>query len=414
MKDNMTMAFHNRAYIIFYKSLLLCLFLLIFSSGAYAKETKVADLPKEAIKAMYLGQQALQDKKFDETIKVLSEYMAVAKEKIPLAAYQMLGYAWYEKGDAEKTRQMYEKAHFAYPANAEMLQNYTILTYETGDLNKAAKLFEQLYALKGKSDKKLLYQASGIYYQAENFKEAKRVLKQLLASKGKYNPKWYEDMIAICLELDDWKSAEKWSKRFLDLEPWQHRYWRLLAQIRLDREEYKQAVSALEIAYRLENAKTTEWAELGDLYLYLNAPLMAIRCMKTAYGNDIPNKKKIRIAQIYARTHRFDKGIKYLNDAFKSKPSAKILFEKGRMLYDAMRYKEAIKAFEACTKMDPKFGDAYIVAGFAAWNMNDFSKARSSFAGASTLPKFRLQANDAVSVLDDLMEAAKVNNPGTE
>ena len=132
---------------------------------------------------------------------------------------------------------------------------------------------------------------------------------------------------------------------------------------------------------------------------------MAIRCLKTAYGENIPHKQKIKIAKIYARTQRFEKGIEYLDAAYKAKPSAQLLFEKGRMLYDAMEYKKAITALEQCIKMDPEFGQAYILAGFSAWNISDFKKARSSFAGASTLPKFRTQANDAVTVLDDLMAA---------
>jgi len=387
-----------------YHTIFIALFFFMIIPCVQAK-TKVEDLPKEAIKAMYLAQQALQDKKFNNAITALTEYMKVAQEAIPLQAYQMLGYAWYEKKEPEQTRQVYEKAHKAYPKNEEMLQNYTILTYETGNLLKAGQLFEKLYILKGRKDKKILYQASGIYYQSENFKEARRVLKELLTSKGEPEPRWYEDMIAICIELKDWKNAEKWAKTFLEKQPGQAKYWRLLAQMRLDREEYKNAVSALEIAYRLKKAQSTEWAELGDLYMYLNAPLMAIRCLETAYGNNIPHKQKIKIARIYARTQRFEKGIEYIDKAYKAKPDPQLLFEKGRMLYDAMEYKKAIAALEECTKIEPKFGQAYILAGFAAWNIKDFKKARSSFAGASTLPKFRAQANDAVLVLDDLMAA---------
>ncbi len=379
-------------------------FILSLMIPCVQAKTKVEDLPKEAIKAMYLAQQALQDKKFDDAITALTEYMKVAIKAIPLQAYQMLGYAWYEKKEPEQTRKVYEKAHKAYPKNPEMLQNYTILTYETGNLLKAGQLFEKLYRLKGSTDKKILYQASGIYYQSENFKEARRVLKELLSSKNP-EPRWYEDMIAICIELKEWNHAEKWAKTFLEKNPAQAKYWRLLAQMRLDREEYRSAVSALEIAYRLKKAQSSEWAELGDLYMYLNAPLMAIRCLETAYGKNIPHKQKIKIARIYARTLRFDKGIKYLNEAYKAKPDPQLLFEKGRMLYDAMEYKKAIATLEQCTQKDPKFGQAYILAGFAAWNINDFKKARSCFAGASTLPKFRTQANDAVTVLDDLMAA---------
>ncbi|MEN8210100.1 MAG: tetratricopeptide repeat protein [Thermodesulfobacteriota bacterium] len=392
-----------KAYKLFLKTL--CIFMVLFFAFNAQAGTKVADLPKEAIKAMYLAQQALQEKKYDETIIVLEEYMKEATKPIPLPAYQMLGYAWYEKKEPEKTRQVYEKAHKAFPDNAEMLQNYTILTYETGNLLKAGQLFEKLYRLKGSTDKKILYQASGIYYQAENFKEAKRVLTQLLNSKGEKESRCYEDMIAICLELKDWLTAEKWAKTYLEKDPAQARYWRLLAQMRLDREEYKAAASALEIAYRLENAKSAEWRELSDLYMYLNAPLMAARCTQKAFGNNIPEKQKIRLARIYARTQRFDKGISYLNAAYKENPSAQLLFEKGRMLYDAGRYKEAIEVFAACTKMDKKLGNAYILAGFAAWNIKAFEKARSFFAAATVLPKHREQANDAVLVLDDLMAA---------
>ena len=141
--------------------------------------------------------------------------MKVAKEAIPLQAYQMLGYAWYEKNDPEQTRRVYEKAHNAYPENAEMLKNYTVLTYETGNLLKAGRLFEKLYKLEGSKDKKTLYQASGVYYQSENYNEARRVLKELLSSKGKIEPRWYEDMIAICIQTKDWKHAEKWTNIFL-------------------------------------------------------------------------------------------------------------------------------------------------------------------------------------------------------
>ena len=34
---------------------------------ASAQETKVSDLPKESIKALYLGQQALKEKRYDES-----------------------------------------------------------------------------------------------------------------------------------------------------------------------------------------------------------------------------------------------------------------------------------------------------------------------------------------------------------
>ncbi len=85
--------------------------------------------------------------------------------------------------------------------------------------------------------------------------------------------------------------------------------------------------------------------------------------------------------------------------------TAELYYEKGSLLYDAMRYKEAIGALEMCAKLDPNHGQAHLLAGFAAWNLSAWEKSRSSFAKATTLPKFRDQANNAVMVLDDLMAA---------
>jgi len=387
-----------------------CVVIVSLFSSATAAATKITDLPKESIKALYLGQQALQEENYDEAIKVLTEYMAQAKEPIPLPAYQMLGHAYYQKQDPENACKAFEAAHNAFPQNPEMLQNYAILTYETGRFVAAARLFEKLYALKGKSEKKILYQAAGMYFQAEKLQEAKRVLNELLTSEGEPNPKWYEDMIALCVDLEQWNDAEKWAKEFLERQPERSEYWRLLAQMRLDREEYKPAASALEIAYRLDNPKKSEWLELADLYLYLNAPLMAIRCMEAGYGSEIPYDKQLKIARVYARTRRFDEAIAKVDDAYRKNPTATVLLEKGRLLYDAMRYPDTIEALEACVKIDPKQGEAWVLIGFAAWNLKKWDKARSAFASASTLPKYREQANDAVAVLDDLMEVFKRSN----
>jgi hypothetical protein len=55
--------------------------------------------------------------------------------------------------------------------------------------------------------------------------------------------------------------------------------------------------------------------------------------------------------------------------------------------------------------MDPQYGQAYILTGFAAWNVKQWERARSAFVKASVLPRFRDQANDAIGVLDDLVTA---------
>jgi len=54
-------------------------------------------------------------------------------------------------------------------------------------------------------------------------------------------------------------------------------------------------------------------------------------------------------------------------------------------------------------RMDPKSREAFMVMGFAAWNLKEWERARSAFSNASQLPKYREQALQGVAVMDDLI-----------
>ena len=71
MKDKITMTFDNiTKKILCYTIFTVFIFSLMIP--CVQAKTKVEDLPKEAIKAMYLAQQALQDKKFNDAITALT------------------------------------------------------------------------------------------------------------------------------------------------------------------------------------------------------------------------------------------------------------------------------------------------------------------------------------------------------
>jgi tetratricopeptide (TPR) repeat protein len=388
-------------------ALVLCLMVFVVPTAFAEKKEgdKKPDLPKDALKALYLAQQAINDKKYDEAVRELNKYLDTAPEKAPLVVYMMLGHCWYQQGNRVEARKAFGKGHDAYPKDRDVLLNYAVLSYETEQFSEAGKLFEKLYRIKEQKERKILFQAAVAYYQGQDLKKAKGALAELLESGDEPDPKWFDMIISICVELKEWQEVERRIVDFLRLIPAQAKYWRLLAQIKLDREDYKAAAGDLEIAYRIELPSDKEWLDLADLYLYLNAPLMAIRCMEEGYKGSIPPEGYRKIADAYARTQRFDFAVKYLDEAFKKDPTARLLFEKGRLLYDAMRYKEAIEVLKECVRMDPKSGEAFMVMGFAAWNLKEWEEARSAFSNASQVPKYREQALQGVAVMDDLIGA---------
>ena len=179
----------------------------------------------------------------------------------------------------------------------------------------------------------------------------------------------------------------------------------MLSQVRLDKNDLTTGTSDLEIAYRIEVPKRQKsWGNLGELYHYVGAPLMEARCWKEAYKGDDDPKGYIRLAKAYKDALRYDEAVRVLDEGIKKNPnSAEILFEKGLLLYHAARFKDSIEAFKQCVKVDRKRGDAYTYMGFAAWSLKDWDEARTAFANASRIPKYKNQANSAMEALKPLI-----------
>lgn len=384
---------------------ILCL-MFVFIPFVVAQEEEEEKLPTEALKALYEAQMLMNEDQPDAAIARINEYLGTNPPDIPARVYMMLGNFWYAKENFEETRKAFEKAYEIDPTDDNALRNYAAMTYQTERFADAAVLFEKLYEIEDPRKPRTLFNAASAFYQVEDLKNAKRVLERLLTLPVTPEPQWYQLIIEVSYALEQMADAERYILEFLTLNPLQSNYWSLLSQIRLDRNDLNKGTSDLEIAYRIEEPKRqNQWGNLGELYRYVRAPLMEARCMEKAYeGNDEP-KGYIRIAKAYEDALRYDEALKTLNEGIKKNPgSADLLFEKGLLLYHAMRFREAIEAFRECVKLDRKRGEAYTLMGFAAWSMKDWDGARSAFADASRIPKFSAQAKGAIESLDKLIE----------
>jgi len=394
---------------VLYLVLILCL-VFVFVPFAIAQEGEKEEekkLPTDALKALYEAQLLMTEDKVDEAIALLNEYLATRPPDVPAQVYMMLGNCWYSKENFEETRKAFEKAYELDPTDVVALRNYAALTYQTERFIDAAVLWEKLYEIEAPAKPRTLWQAAGAYYQAEDLKNSKRVLVRLLGLPGTTpDPQWYRLIIEVCYALEQIADVERYVLEFLTLDPLQSYYWSLLSQIRLDREDLMKGTSDLEIAYRIEAPKRqNQWGNLGELYQYVSAPLMAARSWEEARKGDNEPIGYIRVAKAYETALRYDEAIKALDEGIKKNPrSADLLFEKGLLFYHAVRLREAIEAFKECVKLDPKRGEAYIFMGFSAWSLKDWDEARTAFSNASRIPKYRTQANSAMEGLDSLIK----------
>ncbi|MEE8398783.1 MAG: tetratricopeptide repeat protein [Desulfobacterales bacterium] len=383
-------------------------------SGAQEKEPE--KLTKEAQTALYTAQEAIKVEDYAGGRQILMDFLAALRlknsanpdqpEMIPTVLYLMLGHTYYAEENLVEAQKVFKTGYEADPSDENMLLNYAITTYETEMFTEAAPLFERLYEVKEKKDAKFLHQAAICWYQVENFDEAKRILKRLIALPGDPKAEWYQMIINICMELEQMDEAEGYIRQFLAMVPLNADYWRLLAQMRLNKEDYKGGAGALEISYFIKTPKKAKnWEDLADLFAYLNAPLRSAQNLEKAYKSEgAPTKveKRLQLVEAYARALRVEKAVDHLDKIIAEKPTTKLYLEKGKLLYDALRVKAAIVALDQAIKLDRKNGEALVLKGFAAWDLKDWKTSRKAFTAASQIKKHRLQAEDAIAVLDDL------------
>lgn len=388
--------------------MLVLMFGLMPFSMAKKKEAKKDEgLTSQARLAIFKAQTAISEENPDEALAILDKYIATQPPVVPLPVYELIAYIWLEKQDFEQARKYFKIMYNAQPDDPKVLRNYAALTYQTERYAEAAILFEKLYEVEEATKPGgALPHAAEAYRLAEDLDNTKRVLERLVGLPGEPEAQWYKVLISICMERKEMRDAERYIIDFLRLNPVQAKYWKHLAWIRMEREEWQTATSDLEISHRVEAPeRQREWLILGDLYTTeVNAPLMGARCYRSAYRDNSAEKGYLSISRNYQTAYRYDEAVKTLDEGIKKNPkSATLLFEKGRVLYEACRYKEAVDALKECVKIDPKSGDAYFQMGLAAWTGKEWDTARTAFVQAKRLSeRYRSQCDSVIVLLDNL------------
>jgi tetratricopeptide (TPR) repeat protein len=376
-------------------------------------ESEGPDLTREAQVALVAAQELMQQEDFTNARTPIIEYLATQPEVVPEVAFLMLGQLWYGDDSLDddtrlnEAMKVFKQGSEAYPESENILINYAVVTYELENFSQAARLFERLYDISKEKDVENLYRAAVSFYTSEELEEAKRVFKRMIDLPGEAKTEWYDTIISICMEQEKVDEAETYILQALEVYPLKMNYWQLLANMRIEREDYRGAASALEIGYTVEPPKEKkDWTNLFDLYTYLNVPMRIAKNLEEILEKNASEQEDhIRIAKAYASSHRIEKAVAYLDKIISQEPSVKLVLEKARILYDARRNNEAIKVLDECIALDPLQYEAYMLKGFAAWDLKDWDLARDAFENAQGSKQYGRQAEDALAVMDDLDRA---------
>ena len=383
---------------------------LCFSINVYGQEEEEQesgpDLTREAQVALVAAQELYQQEDFAGARKPLLEFLDTQPEVIPEILYVMLGQCWYQDENFEEARKVWKEGYDAYPENDDMFRSYAVATFYGEHYAEAGRLFEEYYDLMEEKDIEILKNAASSFYMGEELDEAKRVFKRMIDLPGDPNPEWLDTVIQICFEQEKIDETEENILMALDYYPLNTKYWQWLYNVRMQKEDYLGGTSALAIQYYIEPPeKKGDWKQLTDLYTYFNVPLRVAKTLPKSFENGVEESQHIQIARAYANAERIDEAVAYLDGVISKNPSSTLMLEKGRILFNARRNKEAIEALNDCIKFDPDNGDAYLYKGYAAWDLKDWETTREAFEGALDVPETKALAKEYISFMDDLDEA---------
>lgn len=338
------------------------------------------DIPRQEQMALHRAQKHLSENDTQACLSVLHKYRKKHGEPESAIFYLVLGNAHYRAKELEKAQGAYSRGVEKAPEHPTLLRNLASVCLRTGHPLSAGQYYRRAFKAKKKPEPELLYRAGTAFYRAEAFDRALSALNDLFARAEEIQPAWADLMVYTCLESGKWARAKDVLDRLLEKHPEQRRYWKLLAQVRLKREEYRKAACALEIAYTLEPPDPSGWKDLANIYASIDAPLQAAEALERSCGGSCSIEENKRLARLYSRACRYEQAISSLDRTLKHSASADLYLEKGRLCYRAGRFEAALSALRESLELAPDRHEARLWLGYTAWQLRDWDLAKRCFA----------------------------------
>lgn len=379
------------------------LMLAFLIMGVTAPLTAKEQYSRKVQRLLYDTQKAQQEEKPDEAIGLLESYLKNEPENPPVIVYSFLGSLYHQTEKLEKARWAFTKGFSLKPDDFLLCRSLAIISYQLKQIKQAAAYFEKAYELNNRQQHEILYQAATLFYFEKQYKDTIRLAKRHINSHSTVKRRWYKLIVHSYLESKNKKKAESTILVYLRKYPGDGAFWQILAGIQLEKEDYLRGAASLEIYLRLGEPKENDWVELGDIYMFLNAPLKATFCYQRSQSNSVEVYKKRAAA--YTALHQYDKASKMFSDALSLKPDADLFQGKGRLFYENGQYRESIKSFRKSLELKPEQEKIYLMLGNAALEIDDWKTAKKAFVSVSNKKYAKSQAIAGLRIIETLQTA---------
>lgn len=428
--------------------LTLLLFLLLLPPGTAAKETDgKIELPLPAQLILAKVQPLIQAKKYPQAIEALKAFQARAtdddsKRDDPRGYHHpevefSLGNCYLLSDRFQEATTAYQRALDRDPGHTYAWLNLANAQYELNHNAEAGRCFQKAYETATEKKPEYLYYSAAAYLMAGDNQQSIKIFDRLFSlHPDSIKPEWKENMVHALLATDQsrralpyirelantytgdkqiqWQEILLYQYMQLDMQrealvlahqltrqtPTLPKWWKALAHIQLNAEKYEDALMALTIYSFLTPLTMEEKKLLADLNLQLDIPVKAAplyeACLK-----EKPDKRMLQqLAITYRQMGKPEMALAVIDAVDPDSTDADIILLKGELCYGLKRYEQAATAYQkAAQNKGNHCGRAWLMAGYAAWQMNDIPASKAAFTQAAKHEKQRKAANSALKQL---------------
>lgn len=415
-----------------------------------------ADLP--AAVRMVLGVAGgLMDKgKHGEAVEKLLAFEARGRsakgaDGTPHAVYShpmihfALGNAYLLQAAHGPARQAFEQAVALHPDWVPAWLNLAKTQYELDAPAEAARCFFMAYEKGARQEAEHLYLSAASHLMARQYDAAVARFDQLLAGHpAQMRPEWREHLVHALLSNDQPRRALphirrlagtyagdqriQWQEillhQYMQLEmhtdalalvrdlvdeaPTLAKWWKAKAHLHLNIQDHAPALVAMTVYGYLTELTREEQQLLADLHLQVGIPDRAAPLYASLLQEGASDQRVIHhLVTALRRIDQSEAALAQLERHPALGEDPDLLMLRADLLYELQRYAEAAAAYRrAAAGNSRQAGQAWLMAGYAAWRTADWAASRQAFEQAARFERQRQPALTAMRRLQNQQSRA--------
>lgn len=311
---------------------------------------------------------------------------AVSRETGHSFAWLNLAKARYELGQFAEAGRCFGKGYDSAAEKQPQTLYYSAAAYLMGqEAHKAIACFQQLLQTH-RADIKLEWKETYVHalLATDQARVALAHIRELASTYGgEKQLQWQEILLHQYLQLEMTADALTFALKLTRNAPHVAKWWKALAHIQLNLDQHVDALAALTIYSFQVPLSDSEKQLLADLNLQVGIPIKAAPLYEELLQGEADDPPLQRLVMAYRQLGRPEAALAHLEAADGHALDAALLLLKGELLFSLKRYAEAAESCRRSAKHNHRQeGRAWLMAGYAAWQLNDIPGSRDAFSRA--------------------------------